>query len=245
MEKLGILDWGIGGLGLYKSLKNKCSLSITYLSDAGYTPYGKVDRANLRERVLTCIQYLQSQDCSIIAIACNSAGSTIMDLEHPNIVKSGIHLIKSSDSTNIGVIGGSGTIKSELFMCDSNKSITQNVAQKMSAYIEAGTQDSKEAKNDLIEILKPLMHVDELLLACTHYAAISDLIANTFNDSCIILDPVEHLATNLLSQYQFSKEVDHIFTTGNVNQMKNAAKLAFNVDLINVKQLDINGIRNK
>jgi len=239
MEKLGILDWGIGGLGLYQSLKAKGELSIVYFSDAGYTPYGKVNRAILRQRVLACIEFLQQQGCTLIAIACNSAGSTIMDLEHPNIVKSGIELIKTSNFKSIGVIGGIGTVESELYLCDSSKTITQNVAQKMSAHIEAGAQHSETAQKDLRDILKPLNQVDALLLACTHYPAISDLISNALNNNCYIMDPMMHLASNLHKAHQFSEGSDHIFTTGNVNQMKNAAKLAFNVELktINKAQL--------
>lgn len=51
MAKIGICDWGIGGLGVYKELRKRGSnADIVYFSDSGYTPYGKVPKDELHER---------------------------------------------------------------------------------------------------------------------------------------------------------------------------------------------------
>ncbi|MBL4704652.1 MAG: aspartate/glutamate racemase family protein [Flavobacteriales bacterium] len=230
-EKLGILDWGIGGFGLYRMLKASTDLSITYFSDSGYTPYGKVDQSLLRIRVLNCINFLKRRKCTVVAIACNAAGISVMDQGHPNIVNSGIRLIQDCKRKNIGVIGGETTIASKLFECDDEKTIFSQVAQKMSAHIEVGNQYSGQALLDLEAILFPIKNVEALLLACTHYTAIAPTIKNLMNPEVMILDPTQKLAKELISTYDFQEGNDEIITTGNVEEMKNAAKLAFNVQL--------------
>jgi glutamate racemase len=41
--RLGILDWGIGGVSIYKLIKQRSpDLGVTYLSDTGVTPYGRM-----------------------------------------------------------------------------------------------------------------------------------------------------------------------------------------------------------
>ena len=50
--KLGILDWGVGGLfALEMARQREPSLDLVYLSDAGNTPYGKQPRSELRRSV--------------------------------------------------------------------------------------------------------------------------------------------------------------------------------------------------
>ena len=46
--KLGILDWGIGGVSIYKLIKEKRpDVPVIYFSDTGATPYGKMERREL------------------------------------------------------------------------------------------------------------------------------------------------------------------------------------------------------
>ena len=46
MKRLAIIDWGIGGVSIYKLIKERLGqIPVTYFSDTGVTPYGKVTRA--------------------------------------------------------------------------------------------------------------------------------------------------------------------------------------------------------
>lgn len=237
-EKLGILDWGIGGFGLYRELKDRePELSITYLSDSGFEPYGLVNHERLRKRVISCIGLLQSKGCSMVVIACNSAGTSVIDLEHPNIVRTGIEMLQSSQAESIGVIGGAGTIASGVFEDISGKTIITRVAQQLSAHIEAGNQHSEAAKTDLEQILAPLLGVEALLLACTHYPAMVPEIREFMGENVQIMDPGVVMANQLLSKHDFQKGDDEIFTTGDVVRSGIAANLAFGVELEEIKSI--------
>ncbi len=236
MKKLGILDWGIGGLGLYKLLKKKNISGITYFSDSGFEPYGKVPINKLIPRVQNRIEFLKSRGCDSIAIACNAAGVAMLQSDHFNVVKSGLELINNSTGQLIGVIGGEGTIRSAVYEKHPTKRIIAKVAQPLSAQIEAGSQHSKEALAELHRILTPLQHVDSLLLACTHYPAMSDHINDFFGHQVEIMDPSGHLAQQISDSCNFQDGSDEIFTTGDPEKTKIAARLAFGVQLKHVNK---------
>ena len=81
--KLGTLDWGIGGLGVHQRL---LALGVAddalYLSDAGFTPYGKLEEDALAARVAGCLERLSAAGCTHVVVGCNAA-STV--LSHPRV----------------------------------------------------------------------------------------------------------------------------------------------------------------
>ena len=59
IRKLGIIDWGIGGIGVYKLIKERRpEVSVVYFSDTGVMPYGKMSRAELAARLDAVIGFL-------------------------------------------------------------------------------------------------------------------------------------------------------------------------------------------
>jgi glutamate racemase len=56
---LGMIDWGIGGISVYKLLKERLGdVPVVYLSDTGVTPYGKMARVELARRLDAVIGHL-------------------------------------------------------------------------------------------------------------------------------------------------------------------------------------------
>src|SRR5688572_32066629 len=81
--KIGICDYGIGGIGLYKLIREKTTADIIYFSDSGYTPYGKVAKEELENRIETVFEFLRSKGAEKIAVACNAASTVIP--QDPNV----------------------------------------------------------------------------------------------------------------------------------------------------------------
>lgn len=241
--RLGILDWGIGGCGLYKLIKQTHpNTSIVYLSDAGYTPYGKVDKDILKERVHQCLSFLHNEGATHIAIACNAAGSVVDEKETITcIVRHAKQLLLNSKASKIGVIGGQRIVESELYEIDER--VHSAVAQPLSALIESGTTSGKELESEIERILSNLpLDIDELLLACTHYPAVSHVIATKLTKSCTIIDPAQRMYAWIeanWNNFDYFQSANKWFTTGNPEISTVSAMNAFKVSNARFKKVRI------
>ena len=188
--KLGILDWGVGGLfALEMARARQPALDIVYLSDAGNTPYGKQPRDRLTRSVARACRTLQDHGASCLLVACHSASTVLPGGAHgvirPEAVPPDAHLVL--------VLGGARTIRSGQWrraLERPGRSIQQRIAQPLSAHVEAGTHDSPQALAELARVLAPVGRPQAVVLACTHYPAMSEAIQRSL-PSARLIDPVE------------------------------------------------------
>src|SRR6476469_144074 len=121
MNKVLLLDWGIGGLSVYNELKRlHPGLACLYVSDSGYTPYGKVPAPELARRVAAIISRAQDRyPVAQTVIACNAASTVLAEVKEElgqekvlGVIAAGVELVRESGKKKIGVIGGRRTIES-------------------------------------------------------------------------------------------------------------------------------------
>lgn len=223
---IGIIDWGVGGFGLVKELKRKHNFNYIYFSDSGYTPYGKVEEKELKQRVEKVINFLKNKGATKIIIACNAAGSVITDHEVINIVSVGKDIISKYPDENLTIIGGNRIIESKLYDLGLNHNL--KATQRLSAIVEAGEID--KSKNEITQIVSNLGQINKLFLGCTHYPALISVISENFPQIKFI-DPAVELAQKLEAYLSFQKTNDEIFTTGSKKQLIKSTKLAFDITL--------------
>jgi glutamate racemase len=239
---IGICDWGIGGIGLYKLIREKSDVDVVYFSDAGFTPYGKVPTEELRERLQIVFNYFKSLGISQIAVACNAASTVIPDNKNTTgIIEHAIHLVSKINPEAIAVVGGKRTIESDLYKNALEKKgikTTQRIAQVLSARIEAGDIASKELDDDIHEIFEPIKNSDYILLACTHYPVISERI-NSFATKSRLLDPSTEMAEWIFSNWENLSGNSKIkwVTTGDTEQMKSAAEKSFGLIINEIEKI--------
>src|SRR4051812_9244493 len=78
MSRHGIMDWGIGGLSVYRALRASGNRTdVVYLSDSGNVPYGKQDRERLRKRFREIATFFEARGVDRVLVGCNSASSAI------------------------------------------------------------------------------------------------------------------------------------------------------------------------
>lgn len=241
--KIGICDYGIGGIGLYKLIRPRTTADIVYFSDSGFTPYGKVPEAELRARMEKVIAWFNAMGVDQIAVACNAASTVIKQNQNvTGIIPHGINLVMQHRPQSIAIVGGSRTIESESYKNIFEKNgmdVVQRVAQTLSIRIEAGDIDSKELDEDLAEIFNPISDAEYTLLACTHYPAIAQRIQR-FTYSTL-LDPCAEMAEWIFENWEGMNgdSKDEWFTTGDIDQMKLAADRAFGVQLHEIKRIEL------
>ena len=237
-----VIDWGIGGLSVYREIKRRDpSRSIVYFSDSGTTAYGKLSPQELESRVTQLCGYFVQNQVREIVIACNAAGTVASQLRSRyestdvriiDVISSGIRLIKSTSFRCVGVIGGRRTILSRIYqrnLTTPERKIIGRIAQPLSALIERGELGTPLMHATLAGILAPLHRCDAVLLACTHYPAVRDLI-QIFVPNSEILDPAALTAQELADHSNTKRPTrspDLFLTTGDPVQSRKTACLAF------------------
>ena len=241
---IAIIDYGIGGLGLYKMIrKDFPKLPLIYFSDSGEVPYGKLSRAALRARIEKVFHFLENKGVEKIIVACHSASSVVRDSDK-NVIglrSQTIKAVATRKPKSVGIIGGGRTIRSGFYRRELRKlgiKTSQRVAQPLSILVERGEVKGRLVEETVAEIMKPLRGCDSVLLACTHYPVLSDIILKHCSR---VIDPVDEL---YLSIYKELKQVTTtgrtlFMTTGDTGLMKHAARNAFGVRVESVRHVII------
>jgi glutamate racemase len=241
---LGIVDWGIGGIGLLGLLDHLVpGLPVTYWSDTGATPYGIQRTADLRARLRSVVAELVALGCTEVVLACNAAstvlagpgiGRTAVPVE--GIIGHGVAAVPPG-SGFVGVVGGRRTILGghhRRALEATGRTVRSRVAQPLSAHIEGGRIGSPAFEADLHRIVAPLRGADALVLACTHYPAASDRFAAELPGTTLV-DPATHLAAAIAARHPTARDAapasrTHL-TTGDPTAMRRAAAAAWSTDL--------------
>jgi glutamate racemase len=240
---LGVLDWGIGGLGVVAALRRQgVRVPILYLSDTGATPYGKLPQRALAQRVDRVIEALRRRGATHVLIACNAASTVIAELATQlpvfGTIEPTLARLSARRPTRIGVIGGIRTVRSGHYrrgLLAAGHDVTQRVAQPLSAHIESGRMGSATAARDLTRILRPLEHVELLVLACTHYPAIAPRIEALLPE-VELFDPADAVARTLAralpahAQSASMQSVTELLCTADARAMRTAATRAWGSD---------------
>ncbi len=247
-KKLGILDWGIGGVSVYKLVKEKLgAVSVVYFSDTGATPYGKMSRIELVERLNSVINFLKSKEVTHVVIGCNAASTAISylnseDIKIEGVIESAVEMTAKLKPRKLAVIGGRRTILSGIYrrkFAEKGIEINQRIAQPLSALIESGDVSSEKLRAESRKILAPVKNSSHILLACTHYPAITDVLKDFVSAKTVFINPA-HSLVNRIAQWNLPQgETDIFYTTGDTELTKIAAQNAFGVKIKIVQKTNV------
>lgn len=238
---LGIIDWGIGGLGVVQALDRVVpALPVLYWSDTGATPYGRMRTAELTTRLSSIVVTLAGLGATEVVLACNAASTVTGRLASApipveGIIEHGIASVPDDVDGPIGVVAGRRTIASGAYRRGlTGRTVLSRVAQPLSAHIEAGAIGSTAFRVDLLRIIEPLRTVRALVLACTHYPA----AASAFEDALpgvALIDPAQRMAAAVARRHPSAcggpRAARTYFTTGDPDAMRRSAAAAWGVDL--------------
>lgn len=242
-DRLGIIDWGIGGVGIYKLIRERMRVPVTYFSDTGVTPYGKMARGDLAMRLDKVIGFMATLGATRVVVGCNAASTVIPDLSHRSVpvsgvIEAGVAAAVEANPARLGLIGGRRTIVSGSYrraFTGHGIAVIQRVAQPLSGMIERGDISSAELHEESRRILAPLKTCSHILLACTHYPAITRVLAAHVSQRTKFIDPAEHLVAGLQGLRLKGVGNDEFFTSGDPEAMTRSAKAAWDVTLRSVK----------
>ena len=246
--RLGILDWGIGGLDLFRRLRAAGSRrDVLYWSDSGAPPYGTLPEPVLVDRVATVIERLADEGCTQVAVACNAASTVLPDpalrrrvaargCEVVGVIEPAIAAVLRRELPAVAVIGGRRTVESRAYaepLAAAGVRVTQSVAQPLSALVERGLTRGPEVEACLREILAPVHDAEHLVIACTHYVAALPAIRGLLPRLRSVVDPAAETLAWVEARWGLRGGEGHerFVTTGSAQAMREAAELAFGLCL--------------
>ena len=199
-SKIGIFDSGLGGLTVFKSVKQSFpNESFIYLGDLANLPYGDKSHEAIINRSKKIVKFLIDQRVSLIIVACNSASSVALDLLKKNtsipiigVIKPSIlEAINSTKSNSIGIIGTHTTINSKAYqqtLAQINDSKTiYNISSVSCPLFVPLIEEGWEDTNIAFEISEKYLiqfkdfDIDTIILACTHYRFLFKTLHKVFN----------------------------------------------------------------
>ncbi len=208
-KSIGVFDSGIGGLTVYKALKEKMpNEKVVYLGDTARLPYGSKSKETIIRYSLENAEFLLTKDVKIIVIACNSSSSYAVEALQKKfnipvlgVIEPGSEAAVKCTNKKVGVIGTSATIASGAYAkIIHEKSEDLEIISKdcplFVPLVEEGWIDHSATRMIIKEYLEPLKkeNIETLVLGCTHYPVLKDVINEVLGDSITLVDSAQTTA---------------------------------------------------
>jgi glutamate racemase len=205
-QPIGVFDSGVGGLTVLKHLIQEMpDEQFVYLGDTARVPYGNKSKQTIEHYTIQCIDFLLGFNVKAIVIACNTASALALEIaqKHSPIPIIGMiepaahYAIESSPSGNIGIIGTRATIHSQAYekaiqtyadTIHKEAHISSIACPLFVPIVEEDWVNHPAAILIAQEYLSPLIskNIDTLVLGCTHYPLLKELITNILPDITLI-----------------------------------------------------------
>ncbi len=243
---IGIFDSGVGGLTVYRALHDRLpNEHFIYLGDTARVPYGTKSLSTVERYAIENSQFLASIGIKLLVVACNTASALALPAIQAKI---GIDVvgvigpggrraveIAKCDGPRIGVIATEATVSSDAYAlailraCDS-AIVMQRPCPLFVPLAEEGWTGEPETISIAERYLAPVREFepDAVVLGCTHYPILRDVIQRTLGEDVKLIDSGEATAdevSRLLERESLSNpnevrgnrtlcdDLDHFFVT--------------------------------
>lgn len=223
-DMIGIFDSGVGGMTVAKAVEQALpDHRLIYFGDLARTPYGSKSPETITEYARQDSRFLLDHGAQLIIIACNTAASIasdqlrrefdvpIFEVITPAVDKA----VATSTTGRIGVIGTRATINSGVYKEKIHShaplaKVFSHPCPLLVPLVEEGWLDKRETKMILRRYLSPLkrQQVDTLVLGCTHYPLLKDLIQPRIGKRTQVIDSSQEVAACLKNYLAAHPELD-------------------------------------
>lgn len=203
---LGVFDSGIGGEAVARSLAEAFpDAAIVTVNDRRHVPYGDRTAEDITALTDAAIQPLLTAGCDIIVIACNSATAAAIEMlreRYPEQRFIGLEpMVKPAISmTHTGVVAicaTPATLQSPRYHLlketyAGSTLIIEPDCNSWASMIEHDHIDELIVQNTIRDTCE--QGADVIVLACTHYHWIRDIIEKTAAGRATVIDPSRAIA---------------------------------------------------
>jgi glutamate racemase len=204
--KIGVFDSGIGGKSIADRLTADFPLEeIIYVNDQKHVPYGSRSQEEIVTLTDAAIQPLFTAGCSIIVLACNTATAAAIEVlraKYPLIHFVGLEpMVKTAvaltNSGTIAICATPATLRSERYAGLKEKFASGITVLEPDCSDWAAMIEHNEVEDRVITAIVDLVckqGADVIVLACTHYHWIEELITAAATHRAVVIDPSDAIS---------------------------------------------------
>jgi glutamate racemase len=209
-KPIGIFDSGLGGLTVAKEIFKQLPYEdVIYFGDTARVPYGNKSKKTVTKFSLENADFLKKHNVKLIIVACNTAcslslpvlkkkiGIPVVGVIEPAVKKA----IEVSKNDNIGIIGTNSTINSKAYdkkikKINKKARISSKSCPLFVPLVEEGWLNSNITRKIAQMYLESLKKdkIDTLILACTHYPLLKNVIRQTMGQKVKLIDSAGEVA---------------------------------------------------
>ena len=212
---VGVFDSGLGGLTAARKIRSILpSEDIIYFGDTSRVPYGGRSREILLKYARQDVRFLRSFDIKAIVVACGTVSTTCLpqlqaenDLPVLGVVEPACRrAVAVSKTRHVGLIATaasvrSGTYEQIIHALDPDVTVTARACPLFVPLVENGRYERGDVVIETVarEYLEPIRGsgIDTLILGCTHYPLLMDLIGEIMGPEVTLIDTGEEAAWEL------------------------------------------------
>jgi glutamate racemase len=207
---IGVFDSGVGGLTVFQALERALPHeSLVYLGDTARVPYGTKSAETVVRYTLEAARFMLRQQVKMVVVACNTASSVALDameretrLPVLGVIAPGARrAVERSQTQRIGVIGtratiASGAYKRAIQALAPEAEVLSQACPLFVPLAEEGWTEGEITRRIAEKYLEPFRRadVDTLVLGCTHYPLLRDVIAQVMGAEVDLVDSAEAVA---------------------------------------------------
>lgn len=242
---IGIFDSGVGGLTVYRALHNRLpNEHFIYLGDTARVPYGTKSLATVERYAIENSEFLASRGIKMLVVACNTASALALPKIRERIGLDVVGVIGpgarkavevTGDEKRIAVIATEATIQSDAYAASiraaaPDAKIIQSACPLFVPLAEENWTSEPETFSIAKRYLEGVVEFgpEALVLGCTHYPILRDVIQQTVGADVKLIDSGEACAdevkqlliarglenpANISGERRLCDDLDHFYVT--------------------------------
>ena len=210
---IGIFDSGVGGLTVYRALHERLpNERFVYLGDTARVPYGTKSLATVERYAIENSSFLASRGVKLLVVACNTASALALPRIRAKIgidvvgvigpgARRAVEATKNKENPKIGVIATEATITSRAYAdaitrATDRARIFEQACPLFVALAEENWAAEPETRSIAEKYLRKILRakVDALVLGCTHYPILRNVIQQVVGERVLLIDSGEATA---------------------------------------------------
>jgi glutamate racemase len=272
---IGIFDSGVGGLTVYRALHDRLpNERFVYLGDTARVPYGTKSLATVERYAIENSLFLASRGIKMLVVACNTASALalpairrVVGIDVVGVIGPGgrkaVDLTRDLERPKIAVIATEATVASNAY-ADAIRRVsgTAEVLQAACPLFVPLAEENWANEPETFSIAKKYLSginefgPDVLVLGCTHYPILRDVIAQTLGADVKLVDSGEATAdevAGLLERRDLSNpdatdgtrelcdDLDHFYVTDAADRFARVAERFLGVQPSVLEAIEVYG----
>lgn len=273
---IGIFDSGVGGLTVYRALHDRLpNERFVYLGDTARVPYGTKSLETVERYAIENSLFLASIGIKVLVVACNTAsalalpqirqriGMDVVGVIGPGARKA-VEITKGEPQPKIGVIATEATVASNAYFeairrASASASVLQAACPLFVPLAEENWINEPETYSIAQKHLAPIIEFepDALVLGCTHYPILRDVIRQTVGENVKLIDSGEAAAEEtalLLAERgiasdevfegprQLCDDLDHFYVTDAADRFARVAERFLGSPPSRIEAVEVYGV---